>query len=219
MHVLRFASLHLLAGLFLGAGLAADATAVEIDLLLGAPFTVRERPTLGPADAAVIVIEVRSFQCNQCRAFHDKVFPLLSERYLKTGSIRWVMLDAPIAPDQPNNPALEVAWAAHRQGRYWEMQDFLFEHAHRPSSILFGRAATQPGIDASRLQSALSKGEARSAMAADLAEITALKVTALPTFILRKRKTEGGFTEARIDGYPTEAHFRSVLDGLMATPE
>jgi len=208
-----------LAALLLFAGLTAAVPAADIDPALGPPFTRRERPTLGPADAAVVVVEVRSFQCSHCRAFHERVFPAVKERYIVPGTVRWVMLDSPSSPDEPANPALTVARNALRQGRYWEMEAFLFENGRRPSSILFERTAAHPAIDGPRLRTALSRDEARADLADDLGEILELKIKSLPTFILRKRQADGRFIEARIDGYPTEDHFRRVLDGLLAAPE
>lgn len=211
--------LRALAGLLLFAGLTAAVSAADIDPTLGAPFAQRERPTLGSADAAVVVVEVRSFQCSHCRAFHERVFPAVKEHYITPGTVRWVMLDSPSSPDEPASPVLAVARSALRQGRYWEMENFLFENSRRPSSILFERAAAHPAVDGPRLRTALSRDEARADLAADFAEILRLEIKSLPTFILRKRQADGRFIEARIDGYPTEDHFRQVIEGLMAAPE
>ncbi len=205
---------------FVFAALASVAFSAEpaIDPSLGAPLTVRERPTFGPADADIVVIEVRSFKCAHCRAFHETVFPQLREKYIATNQLRWVRINA--SPDPADKPAavFAIARCAMRQGAYDSIEDFLFRYGNRASSFLQSRVADQPGIDRDALASCLRGDSCRAEIEADFAEVTALKVTVLPTFILRKKRDDGSFVEARIEGYPQEDYFTRVLDGLRAQP-
>ncbi len=197
---------------------ASFANEPAIDPSIGAPLTVRERPVFGSADAEIVVIEVRSFKCAHCRAFHETVFPQLREKYIATNQLRWVRINA--SPDPADKPAavFAIARCAMQQGTYESIEDFLFRYGNRASSFLQSRVAEQPGIDRNALANCLRTDACRAEIEADFAEAAALKVTVLPTFILRKKRADGSFVEARIEGYPQEDYFTRVLDGLRAQP-
>lgn len=79
---------------------------------------------LGPADAAVTVIEYASLTCPHCAAFHHETFGKLREAYIDTGKIRFVFRDFPL-----DGVALRAAALAHCGGdaRYFGFLDVLFQ--------------------------------------------------------------------------------------------
>lgn len=212
MKPFRFAAFVLLA---LSASLPARADGAY-DPALGVPFALRDRPTLGAADAPVTVIAVRSFRCGGCRQFHETVFPSLRRDYVETGRVRWVALDAD--DSEPRHTVFEVARAAQAAGVYWEMTGFLFTHARRPPSVL--RSAVEHGEVPGRraLLEALRNGSARAAAEADLAEARLLRLENLPAILIRKCKADGTFEETRFDGDLVEAKLRAALDRMLANP-
>ncbi len=202
----------LLAGAWAG---TARAEATPIDPALGAPLAVRPRPTLGSEAAAIVVIEVRSFKCAHCRSFHERVFPTLKEKYIATGVIRWVRIDGTPDKSDANSGVFAVARCATQQKNYEILESFLFRNGARPSSFLYGQAQSFPGIDAEAFASCIRSGDSLAEVRADFAEVAALKVTVLPTFILRKRRPNGEFLETRIEGYPQADYFERVLTQLQ----
>ena len=205
--------------LLAGAGVcAARAEAAPIDPALGAPLTVRTRPTLGSETADIVVIEVRSFKCAHCRSFHERVFPTLKEKFIATGVIRWVRIDGTPDKSDANSGVFAVARCATHQKNYDILESFLFRNGARPSSFLYGQAENLPGIDANALASCIRSGDSLPDVRADFADVAALKVTVLPTFILRKRRPNGEFLEARIEGYPQADYFERTLAQLRNQP-
>jgi protein-disulfide isomerase len=195
-----------------------NAIATDIDSQLGAPLTKRVRPTLGSPDAPIVVIEVRSFKCPHCRAFHQRVFPELRERHINSGKIHWVSINAtPDAPDI-NAAAFTLARCALQLGVYPQVETFLFQNGARSSSFLYSRASSVEGVNASEFDACVRHADVLREVREDFAEVTALKVTVLPTFILRKRKPDGSFVETRIEGYPQADYFDRVLAELQAKP-
>ncbi len=205
--------------LLAGAGACvARAEATPIDPILGAPLTVRTRPTLGSETADIVVIEVRSFKCAHCRSFHERVFPTLKEKFIATGVIRWVRIDGTPDKSDANSGVFAVARCATHQKNYDTLESFLFRNGARPSSFLYGQAESLPGIDANALASCIRSGDSLADVRADFADVAALKVTVLPTFILRKRRPNGEFLEARIEGYPQADYFERILAQLRNQP-
>jgi protein-disulfide isomerase len=45
---------------------------------------------MGPADAPVTIVEYASMTCPACANFHNKVLPVLKEKYIDTGKVRLV---------------------------------------------------------------------------------------------------------------------------------
>ncbi len=193
----------------------AHAAPADTDPLLGAPLTLRLRPSLGPTDASLIVIEVRSFKCAHCRAFHENVFPTLRERYLTSGLVRWVTLNGTPDPADALAAPFIIARCALRHDSYATLEPFLFRHGNRSTSWLYGQAPAQAGEAADLLAACIRTGDSQAEVRADFAEIAALKVTVLPTFILRKRLPDGRFIETRIEGYPQADHFQRVMSQLQ----
>jgi protein-disulfide isomerase len=51
---------------------------------------------LGKADAPCTIIEYASMTCGHCANFHTKVFPLIKEKYIETGKVRFIMREFPL---------------------------------------------------------------------------------------------------------------------------
>ena len=51
---------------------------------------------LGKADAPVTIIEYASMTCGHCANFHNKILPVLKEKYIDTGKVRLVFREFPL---------------------------------------------------------------------------------------------------------------------------
>jgi protein-disulfide isomerase len=51
---------------------------------------------LGKEDAPITVVEYASMTCGHCANFHNKVFPVLKEKYIDTGKVRFIMREFPL---------------------------------------------------------------------------------------------------------------------------
>lgn len=215
---LRRLSLAVFAGIWLGALGGVDLAAAEPDLRLGPAFARRERPTLGSAMAPVVVIEVSSFKCAHCRAFHEKIFPVLRARYVDTGKVQWVVLNASDDPSEQFAPIFQVARCALRQGKYWGVMGQLFAVADRPASLVADFVKRSPQIDGAALDQCLGDRAVRNEVAADFAEYARLKAQGTPTFFVRRSEAGGRLTEATISGAQTLDYFQRVLDEVLKSP-
>jgi protein-disulfide isomerase len=182
------------------------------------PPDLRDHPALGRESAPVLVVEISSFKCAHCRTFHREVFPHLRERYINPGQVRWVVLNASDDPADQHARIFAVAACAHRQGKYWEILDSLLDVAHRAPSFLDSWLARSPVMDRTDLEACLRDRTVRAALAGDFALYAALKARGTPTFLLWKRRPDGGFTRASIEGGQKLEYFQRVLDALIASP-
>jgi len=82
---------------------------------------------MGPEDAPVLVYEFADFQCPACAQFSTFGHPLIKERLVDEGIVRFVRYDFPLVRAHPHAfLASRAARCAGDQGRYWEYHDVLY---------------------------------------------------------------------------------------------
>ncbi len=52
----------------------------------------------GSADAPVTIVEYASMTCPHCAHFHEESYPVLKEKYIDTGKVRFVLREFPFDP-------------------------------------------------------------------------------------------------------------------------
>ncbi len=83
------------------------------------------RPSRGPANARVEVIEFSDFQCPYC----ERAYPVVQQVLSSDGDkIHFVYRNYPLASHPNAEPAAEAAACAAEQGKFWEYHNRLFEH-------------------------------------------------------------------------------------------
>src|SRR5882757_3818664 len=53
-------------------------------------------PSLGNADAPLVIVEFSDFQCPYCRLHQKNTLPALVDKYVSTGKSKYVMVDFPL---------------------------------------------------------------------------------------------------------------------------
>ncbi len=182
------------------------------------PLDVRGRPSQGLATAPIVVIEVSSFKCAHCRAFHQKIFPRLRAQYIDTGKIHWIVLNASDDPSEAFTPVFAIARWAQQQGRYWDILDTLFQVAHRPPSFQADLVARGGVLERAGVEACLRDRAVRAAVDADFADYLRLKLRGTPGFVVSKTARDGSRTGAIIAGAQTLEYFQRVFDELLKTP-
>jgi protein-disulfide isomerase len=76
----------------LGEALAQSGASVT-DLMQPGPLP---ELSLGKADAPVTIIEYASMTCPHCAHFHKTVYPILKEKYIDTGKVRFIFREFPL---------------------------------------------------------------------------------------------------------------------------
>jgi protein-disulfide isomerase len=108
--------------------------------------------SFGPADAAVTVLEYSDFQCPFCAQYAEWL-DVLHERY--GDQVRFVYRFYPLAKHEYATISARAAYAAWKQGKFWEMHDLLFQNqddwaeAEDPRP-LFDAYAEELGLDLDR---------------------------------------------------------------------
>lgn len=104
--------------LFLGALAAAGAGAFAHD-------PVSEPPFQGAADAPITLVQYGDYQCAFCALFNREVKPLIAERFIETGAVRFEFRHFPWI-GAASRRAAHAAYCAHAQGSFWPYHDYLY---------------------------------------------------------------------------------------------
>ena len=97
--------------------------------------------------------------------------------------------------------AAEAVLAAHAQGRFWDMNDIMFENMKALEVDKLEKYAEQIGLDMAAFKADLSGGKYAAQVKAEMAEGQGAGVRGTPTVFIngRRYKPSGGYTVAGIE--------------------
>lgn len=106
-----------------------------------------DRPSTGPADADVTVVEFFDYNCGFCKkALHDVQALLKDDKKLRV-----VFIDIPILGES-SNLAAQWALASQKQGKYFEYHAALMSHNGPKTEETLAEIAKNAGLDVERLK-------------------------------------------------------------------
>lgn len=140
----------------------------------------------GPADAPLTVIVYSDFQCPFC-AQYAPIIERLREKY--GDEVRFVYRFYPLSTHDYATISAKVAYAAHLQGRFWEMHDLLFEHQEEWAESddprpYFDAYAESLGLDLDRFHADADAQSTTDVIERQAAEGTAAGVTHTPWVVI-----------------------------------
>jgi len=150
--------------------------------------TVSGDPSYGDADARLVIVEFTDFQCPACARHATETQPMVKEKLIDTGQVRWVTKHLPLA-EHPNAAAAAVAAVcAGDQDRYWDMHYAIFEQQEdwaeleSPDSKLLA-IAVELGLDGAAFSTCLGSRQALERLLPGIYEsMTVTRST--PTFVV-----------------------------------
>ncbi len=174
-------------------------------------FTYDGSPTLGSADAQVILISFEDFKSADSAQHVTTVEPALKSKYLATDQVRLVFKFFPEAAPQ----AAVSALCAARQGKFWEFRSLLYARQsvwqEGDNAAMRGYAA-DAGLNAAAFDACLTDEGARAEVDTALTfGQQEVGVPAAPSFLLIKLAGPGQIEDVK--GFPG----RQTLDVFEQT--
>lgn len=155
----------------------------------------------GSATASVTLEEFADFQCGSCAAAH----PTLNEIKSMYGSrIKFIFRHYPLsipAHDKSYDAAV-AAEAAGLQGKFWDMQNLLFNNQQAWTAAptykqIWKGYAEKVGIDVAKWENDMAGIQAKGRVDADLARGKALSVNSTPTLFINGTSIQ--YSDMRVD--------------------
>ena len=146
-------------------------------------------PVLGDKNAPLTLFEFSNYQCPYCGRFHQLTRPEIVKNYVEKGKVKMVFRDFPF--HQYAQKAAEATWCAKEQGKYWEMQDFLFLQAQKSSESFslenLLKYAKDLKLDPLQYSNCLNSGKYSERVNQSAKEAQSLGIGGTPTIIIAKK--------------------------------
>lgn len=140
-------------------------------------FDPAGQPSLGPEDAAHVLVEFADFRCPHCRG----AFAELVEFVRKRSDVRLLYYYFPLSSfGEVSLRAARAAEAARAQGRFWPMATLLYKNQRALEEDDIRNYAREVGLDMERFEKDLTSEATEKAIFADKSIGTSAGVQATP---------------------------------------
>ncbi len=161
-----------------------------------------------------MIIEFTDLQCPYCARFALDTWPLLRERYVDTGRVRFATRDLPLPMHEFALPAAVAARCAGQQGKFWEYREALFRDQALLGRQRYAELAGTFGLDTRRFESCRADPAVLQAVRADAALAASSGIASTPSFVIG-RIINGEFEGELMSGARSLEVFQQRLDSLL----
>ena len=161
-------------------------------------------PSLGPANAPIVIVEFSDYQCPYCWRWYSQVYKPLMDAY--PGKIRFVYRNFPLSFHPNAMASAEAALCAGDQNAYWQYHNALFDnylnlYQEDQSRILdqatYNKFATDLGLNVSTFESCMTSHKYQKFIQDDATYANTLP----PDTVVDEKGV--ATTEAAVGGTPT----------------
>ncbi len=169
-------------------------TDAEVKMDLPAPpaavakFDLAGRPAKGPDNAKVTIVEFSDFECPYCSRAVPGVNALL-DKY--KNDVKVVFLQFPLSFHKRAMPAAVASLCAHKEGKFWEMHDKIFENQGDLSDGKFVAHAKELGLEEAKFKSCLEDKAVEAKVREDMEQAMAAGVQGTPSFFVNGVQHQG----------------------------
>src|SRR5919199_4323105 len=156
----------------------------------------------GPADAKVTIIEYASLTCSHCAAFHKDTYPVLKQRYIDTGQVRFILREFPL---DPLATAGFMLARCDGDAKYYPITDLLFDQqkvwafSDKPVDAL-QQMMRQAGFSQEKFESCLRDQKLYDAVNTVRTRASdKLGVNSTPTFFINGQRYPGNMSIAELE--------------------
>jgi protein-disulfide isomerase len=151
-----------------------------------ATINVVDRPSRGPEDAVVTIVEFADYECSFC----GRLEPILQKLLKKHNKIaRHYFLNFPLTElHKQADSAARAALAAKRQNKFWEMHDLLYERQEQLDPEKFPEWAKELGLDVEKFKKDMLSPEVDKELAEDIDQASkGLRLNGTPSLFFNGR--------------------------------
>jgi len=162
-------------------------------------FTTHDSPLRGSTMAPVTIYEFSDFQCPHCKMASPHLKKIVEE---SNGKVKLIFKQYPLPGHPKAREAAKATIAAHKQGKFWEMHDLLFENQDRLTTANLDDYAKKLGLDVKKFKADMQSKETEKKIEADIAEGHAAGVDSTPSIYVNDRSFI--FPPDQLDAYVRE---------------
>lgn len=153
------------------------------------------KPTRGPKDAKVTIVEYSDFQCPYCARAHATISDQVMKEY--DGKVKLVYKNFPLGFHPWAEPAAIASACAFEQdpAAFWKLYDYFFKAQQQlnPQNVKEKAAEELKGtkVNMDKWNDCVDNKKTLESVKADMAEGQSVGVTGTPAFLINGRKISG----------------------------
>jgi protein-disulfide isomerase len=183
-----------------------------------ATIPIKGKQVMGAEDAPVTVVEFADYQCPFCLRFTKTTFPLLKQKYIDTGKVRWVALNLPLPFHKDARKAAQAAHCAGEQDKFWEMRELLFMNPQKLNVENLPAHAATLSLDMDAFNSCLQSDRHLAEIDQDAKDANAVRLTGTPSFIIGKTASDEITGDVIIGAQPMNKFDAAISKALGQQP-
>ncbi len=154
-------------------------------------------PTAGSPQQKIVLLEFSDFQCPYCGLAQDTVKEFMTEH---EDEVTLVYKHYPLSSIHPQAmAAATAAIAAHRQGKFWQYHDALFEQQDRLGEEFYQAIARDLNLDLEQFNRDRQSDAALFAIEQDIQLAQTLGIQGTPFFIMNEETFSGAIPLSQIE--------------------
>jgi protein-disulfide isomerase len=155
---------------------------------------------IGPANAAVTIVEFSDFECPACRRFANETFPALQQRF--PGQVALLYRHYPLRAHAAALPAARASECAAAQGRFEAFHKVLFSQTDSLRALAFQWMAREARVaDRDAFARCVASTARVSAIEMDLAEARRIGGQGTPTLVVNGMLVRPPYSPAALSGH------------------
>lgn len=163
---------------------------------------IGDSPVQGAADRQIVMLEFSDFQCQYCAAAEKNVKQFMAKYQDK---VTLVYKHFPLTQIHPEAlPAARAAWAANKQGKFWEYHDALFANQAKLNEAFYIEIAKSLKLDLNKFNT--DRQAADNSIARDFQLGRKVGIEGTPTFIINGEVISGTATVAELEKALTQVN-------------
>lgn len=154
-------------------------------------------PTTGSPEQKIVLLEFSDFQCPFCARAHQTVKQFMEKH---GDSVTLAYKHLPLTSIHPQAlPAAKAAWAAGRQGKFWEYHNALFEQQAMLGEELYNKIARDLDLNVEKFNSDRQSDAAIEALQEDIQVARSLRINGTPFFLLNGEALSGAIELSQME--------------------
>ncbi len=174
-------------------------------------------PYLGADNAPTKMEEIASLACIVCKNYHDSVVVSILDE-IEAGRLKFVFIPVTTTGEFVPRPATEAALCANDQGKFWEMQEILFDWQTRYGGSTndtkrLSQAAQAIGLDMDKFNSCLNSQAPKDVIGRGEDFAVKHQMTGTPTIYLDGQEIQPNPVSGRS---PSLGELRGIIEAKAA---
>jgi len=96
----------------------------------------QKRPTIGRDDAPIVIAMMANFTCDDCKRWHDEIYPWIKSEYIDKGLVQLTFINTPFDKEKSIEASLaSLAIYNQKKEQFWKYFDYMYENGNTKETL------------------------------------------------------------------------------------